>query len=158
MRGDSNSIRVALQAESPADQEHRRAALTDAWFQDLRAFDHPVLMVLDTYEQATDAVTGWIDGPFLSRVAQARPLRVLLAGQKVPDINNIEWGHCCASHELLGVPDAEYWWPIVEAMNRRIDDVDDPKSWLVGVCHSFRGRPKEIMQIIEGLPHREGQA
>jgi len=157
MQGDSNSIRVALQAGSPADQEHRRAALTDAWFQDLCAFDHPVLIVLDTYEQATDAVTAWIDGPFLSRVAQACPLRVLLAGQRVPDGNNIEWGHCCTAHHLYGVPDAVHWLPIVEALHRHIP-FDDPLTWLAGMCHGLKGRPKEIMQVIEELPRREGPA
>ncbi|MBE9472160.1 MAG: ATP-binding protein [Chloroflexi bacterium] len=155
--GINNRISVALHAEEPTDREHRRAALTEAWFQDLQAFDHPVLMALDTYEQATAAVTAWIDGPFLSRVAQVSQLRVLLAGQEVPEAHNIEWGHCCTAHHLCGVPEAEHWWPIVEAMNRRVN-VPDPRSWLAGVCHALGGRPKEIMQVIQDLPRRGREA
>lgn len=157
LRGINNSINVALHAENPTDQRQRRVALTDAWFQDLQAFDHPVLVALDTYEQAPADVADWIDGPFLARVAQIGSLRVLLAGQKVPALPNIEWGHCCVDHELLGVPEAEHWWPIVEAMNRQVN-VPDPKSWLAGVCHALQGRPNDIMQVIENLPRREGRS
>jgi energy-coupling factor transporter ATP-binding protein EcfA2 len=152
--GIGNHISVALHAESLADRQHRRAALTEAWFQDLQAFEHPLLVALDTYEQATTEVAEWIGGPFLARVAQVSQLRVLLAGQKVPDANNIEWGHCCAAHQLYGVPEAKDWWPVVEAMNRHIP-VSSPLDWLAGVCHALGGRPKEIMQVIQGLPRRE---
>ncbi len=152
LRGIGNSINVALRAENPTDQKQRRAALTDAWFQDLSAFEHPVLVALDTYEQAPADVAGWIGGPFLARVEHTPSLRVLLAGQTVPALPNIEWGHCCVDHELLGVPEAEHWWPIVDAMQRYIPSTD----WLAGVCHGLQGRPNEIMQIIKDLPHREG--
>jgi len=149
--GIGNRIDVALHAETPADRQGRRAALTQAWFDDLRALDSPLLVALDTYEAATTEVQEWISGPFLARAAQAHRLRILLAGREVPDLTNIEWGHCCTNHELLGVPESKHWWPVVEAMKRQID-VPDPKSWLAGVCHAFQGRPKEIMQIIQDLP------
>jgi hypothetical protein len=154
LSGINNRISIALRVENPIDQEHRRVALTEAWFDDVKTFTDPLLMAFDTYEQATDEVALWIDGPFLARVAQAAPLRILLAGQKVPDAHNIEWGHCCAAHQLYGVPEAKYWLPVVEAMQRHIP-FDDPLTWLAGVCHALKGHPKDIMAVIEGLPRRE---
>ncbi len=154
LRGINNSINVALRAENPADQKQRRAALTDAWFQDLSAFDHPVLVALDTYEQAPADVADWIGGPFLARVEHTPSLRVLLAGQTVPALPNIEWGHCCVDHELLGVPEAKYWLPVVEAMQRYIPSTD----WLAGVCYALDGNPAKIIQAIESLPRRRGES
>lgn len=152
--GINNSISVALRAENPADQEHRRAALTEAWFEDLRELTSPVLMALDTYEQAPEETARWIGGPFLARAVQTESLRVLVAGQKVPDANTIEWGHCCTTYQLFGVPEARHWLPIVLAMNKEIP-IRDPETWLAGVCYALHGNPNDIMQIISGLPRRE---
>ena len=155
--GINQHINVVLNVQSPGDRHSRRVALTEAWFQDLRGFEDPLLMAFDTYEDATTEVQDWISGPFLARVEGVPQLRVLVAGQQVPDWHNIEWGHCCADHELLGVPEAEHWWPVVEAMKRTID-VPDPQSWLAGVCHALAGDPRAIMQVIEALPLREDAA
>ena len=149
-----NHISVALHAESPADRQLRQAALTDAFFHDLRALSQPLLIVMDTYEDAHTEVQQWLDGPFLSRVAQTLQVRVLVAGQQVPDAHNIEWGFCCQAQDLYGVHEAAHWLPVVAAMNRIIP-APDPHSWLAGICHALKGRPNAIMQIIENLPQQE---
>ena len=146
-----NHISVAMQGESQDVREHRRVALTDAWFDDLRSFDQPILFALDTYEQATIEVQEWISGPFLARASRSEQVRVLVAGQTVPDKKNIEWGRCCETHHLNGVPDAEHWLPVVQGMKRRIP-ANDPLSWLACLCQVFNGRPAEIMKYIQGLP------
>jgi len=151
LAGINNRIIVALHAESLVDREHRRAVLTNTWFDDLATFDYPILVLFDTYEQATTEVQAWISGPFLARASQVDQVRVLVAGQIVPERNNIEWGHCCTIHDLYGVIEAKYWMPIVREMRRRIA-VDDPESWLAGVCHALKGNPESIMKVIEGLP------
>lgn len=146
-----NQIEVALNTGNPTDRAHRRAALTNAWFSDLRSYPALLLMVLDTYEDANAELQEWIEGPFLARVAQSSNLRVLLAGQKVPDNNNIEWGHCCQKRDLFGVHEASHWMPIIRDMKRHID-APDPLSWMAGICHILKGRPSAIMQVIEDLP------
>jgi hypothetical protein len=153
--GINNHISVALQSESQDVREHRRVALTDAWFDDLKNFDQPILFAMDTYEKATTEVKDWISGPFLARASQFDVVRVMVAGQIVPDERNIEWGRCCETRHLYGVPEAEHWLPVVQEMGRFIDPqkVGDPKAWLAGVCHALKGSPGEIMKIIEGLPY-----
>jgi hypothetical protein len=152
--GINNHISVALQSESSDIREYRRVALTDAWFDDLRNFDKPILFALDTYEKATTEVQDWISGPFLARASQSDIVRVLVAGQTVPDEKNIEWGRCCETRHLYGVPEAEHWLPVVQEMGRYIDPqkVGHPMAWLAGVCHALKGRPGDIMKIIEALP------
>ncbi len=155
LAGIRNHIHVALQVENATDREERRAILTEAWFADLGGYARPLLIAFDSYEHAIPSVQAWIDGPFLARAAQTDCLRVLVAGQQVPDPNTIAWGGCCVHHHLYGVPEAKHWLPVVEALGRYVP-APDPLSWLAGICHALRGTPKDIMQVIEGLPQKEG--
>jgi energy-coupling factor transporter ATP-binding protein EcfA2 len=151
LAGINNRISIVMQVQDSGDREHRRVALTEAWFNDVAEFDHPVVMILDTYEQATTEVQEWLSGPFLSRVVQVEPVRVVVAGQSVPEKNNIEWGHCCVEHDLYGVKEAKHWLPIVKAMKRKLD-VKEPLDWLGGMCVALKGNPAEIIKVIEALP------
>jgi energy-coupling factor transporter ATP-binding protein EcfA2 len=152
--GIGNHIQAALRVERPTDRQERRAILTEAWFADLRSFSDPILIAFDTYENAIPDVKDWIAGPFLARAASTPTLRVLVSGQKVPDQHNIAWGNCCVHHELYGVREARHWLPVIDALGRCIP-FDPPETWLAGVCHALKGAPKDIMQVIEGLPKKE---
>lgn len=154
MRGINNQIRVVLHADNPADREYRQVSLTEAWFEDINSLDQLLLMVMDTYEQATDDVKDWISGPFLIRTVNSGKIRVALAGQEVPDPKTIEWGRCCEMHELFGVREAKHWVPVVENLDRVIP-VEHPLDWLAGICHALDGQPDKIMKIIKKLPFRQ---
>ena len=151
--GMGNSITVALTAEKADDREQRRMQLTHAWFQDIRAFADPVLMVLDTFEKSCEEVKSWFCGTFLDRAIQTKEkMKILVAGQKTPDTNNITWGDCCNTYKLHGVPEAVHWLPVLKAQNKKID-APDPLSWMAGICHALKGNPSEIAKIIESLPN-----
>lgn len=151
--GSNNQINVALGSEHAEIREHRRAELTKAWFADLRNLPHITLLSLDTYEKATTEVKTWVESRFLPRVPRVPKLRVLVAGQEVPDAQNIEWSSYCEACDLFGISDAQQWLSVVNALDRRID-APDPLSWLAGICYALKGRPKDIVQIIENLPHK----
>jgi hypothetical protein len=155
LEGMNNRISVVLNSESESKREERRSALTNALFEDLSARRGLVLMLFDTFEHAPIEVQGWLSGPFLARAVQTPCIRVVIAGQSVPDSTNIEWGPRADLHDFFGVIEAKHWMPVVSAMRRRID-VDNPVSWLAGVCHAVKGRPDAIMKIIEGLPREVG--
>jgi hypothetical protein len=150
--GFNNSITMVLRADNQLDRAERSIDLTNAWFDDIGALAHPVVMLFDTYEDAPTEVKGWISGPFLARAATTGAIRVVIAGRDVPERNNIAWGHCCQVHDLFGVVESKHWMPVVRELHRRIP-VPDPESWLAGVCHALGGNPKQIMQVIEGLPN-----
>jgi hypothetical protein len=154
LRGINNRISVALHAESPVDRKQRRVDLTEAWFSDTRDLDQPLLMMLDTYEEATEDVADWISGPFLARSVDCENLRVVIAGQEVPDEHNIEWGNCCNRYELYGVREAKYWLPVIEALGLEIP-AENPLDYMAGICHAFDGRPDEIMKCIGGFPTKQ---
>jgi energy-coupling factor transporter ATP-binding protein EcfA2 len=146
-----NSINVALSGEDPEVREYRRVALTEVWFDDLRASCQRLLFIMDTYEQATTEVKEWISGPFLARMVSADHIRVLIAGQEVPDESNIEWGEYCVTCRLNGVHEAKHWLPVVEAMDRHIP-AGNAEDWLNGVCRALKGQPSAIMNFIKSLP------
>lgn len=156
--GFNNRINLVLHTgDNKDDRDQRRIALTDACFEDLANLGKRMLMVFDTFEQANSEVAAWLEGPFLTRVEQTATLRVMIAGQKVPNRNNIEWGHCCDHHDLPGVPEAPHWLPVLQNMGRHVPN-RNPEDWLAGVCAAFNGRPDSIMKVIEALPRQGGAA
>lgn len=150
-KGNQNTIDIALRAEGEKDREDRQIMLTDSWFRDVRQLDTRLLVIIDTFEKSSSEISNWLCGPFLARIPETPQMRVLLAGQKTPDPNNIEWGDCCKHLPLLGIIDAHEWLPVVEAMGRNIE-MDNPIDWLAGVCHALKGRPEAILKVIESLP------
>lgn len=146
--GRGNRISLALQADNPNEREERRVRLTEAWFEDVRDLPDQLLLVIDTYEKATTELKEWIDGPFLARVVGTPAVRVAVAGQEVPDFNNIEWGHCCNHLDLYGVAQAEHWLPVVRTLGRRVP-VEPPETYLAGICAVLKGHPGEIMKFIQ---------
>ncbi len=139
-------IRIAL----CADQESCWATLTDAWVKDLKLFDRLMIIALDTCEEAVTEVQNWIGGSFLSKVARIDKIRVLLAGQNLPNPKNSEWEPWCESYDIDGVQEVRYWLPIVEAENRKTPH--EPHAWLHGVCTALKGHPESIIKVIQGLP------
>lgn len=132
---------------SIAERRQRLADLTEAWFSDLNGFRSPLLLVMDTFEQTTTEMQKWLDQHFLPGVAQVQQMRVLMAGRTVPE-PSVEWHHCCTSHQLPGVHEAEAWLPVAEAMGRQIPGLE----WMAGVCAALDGNPAQILQFIETLP------
>ena len=136
-----------LSSENIEDQRQRLAGLTDAWFADLHGLQAPFLLVLDTFEQASTEVQHWVAHQLLPGVTNTPQMRVLIAGQTIPE-QSIEWDHCCDSELLPGVLDAEAWLPVAEAMQRQIPS----KEWLAGVCYALKGNPSKILKAIETRP------
>jgi hypothetical protein len=157
--GINNRINAVLKAENPSEVAERNALLTEAWYTDLQELEHLFLLAMDTYEAATEEVKQWISGPLLARTARPGKLRVLVAGQSVPD-PGIEWRRHCETRQLYGVREAKFWLPILKARGREVPTVPDRDlpNWLAGVCHALDGRPAEILKIIEALPRRRPSA
>lgn len=155
LMGINNNINIALTAETPVDRAERRVALTDAWFEDIHSINNVVLISIDTFEQATPETSEWISGPFLSRTAYTENLRVLIAGQKVPDHREHaeEWGDCCSTFQLTGIKEARFWIPVIESLGYVVPS-KNPLDYMAGVCDVLCGRPSDIMKWIEGFPRR----
>jgi hypothetical protein len=153
--GIKNHISLALNAKELDERYQRRDLLTDAWFDDVRGLDQLMLIAFDTYERASTEVTDWIEGAFLTGVANVPQIRVLIAGQNVPD-PLFGWKHCVRTLPLTGIPEASDWLPVMQVMNRYFPK-GDTIDCLRGVCLALEGNPSRIMKILETLPRRGDQ-
>lgn len=142
-----------LQVEDLSARRQRGNSLTDAWFADAHTFQTPLLLILDTYEDATVEFNQWFSQQFLPWIADSQTVRVLVAGQKVPELSS-DWRHCCSYHRLTGVHEAAAWLPVAQAMGRQVHSLD----YLAGACAAFRGNPGKILEFIQLLPQTGGAA
>jgi energy-coupling factor transporter ATP-binding protein EcfA2 len=154
--GVGNMINVELKAlfenTTPEQRAERYTALTYAWAKDINNLNKPCLLLLDVYEQAQTEIKGWIDGDFLSCAADSRQIRVVIAGQSIPE--SFEWSHCCEIKELDGVHEAEEWLLAIKAMGRVVPS-PSPIELLRGFCIALNGNPAAIMKFIEKFPRAQ---
>lgn len=154
--GVGNMINVELKALFENTTQEQRAerytALTNAWSVDINNLNTPCVLLLDVYDKASSEIKRWIDGDFLSCVADSRQMRVVIAGQSVPQ--SFEWKYSSELKELYGVPDAEEWLPVIKAMGRKIP-LEPQLTYLAGICHALKGNPAEIVKTIESFPRQQ---
>jgi energy-coupling factor transporter ATP-binding protein EcfA2 len=154
--GVGNVINVELKAlfenTTPEQRAERYTTLTHAWTEDINKLDKPCILLLDVYDQAKTEIKGWIDGDFLSCAADSKQMRVVIAGQSVPE--SFSWNHCCELKKLYGVHEAEEWLPVIRAMGR-IVPAQNPLDFLAGICHALNGNPAAIVKAIENFPRAQ---
>jgi hypothetical protein len=150
MIGWGNRISVILSPEDQATRESRLAALSEDLRTDLLHLEQPVLIVLDSYEQATIGTREWLETHLLDWLDKVGQLRLLIAGQSVPE-PGLKWRRLAQYRELRGIREPDHWLPVVQRFSPRYAQPEH-LGWLAALCLSFEGRPSEIMKIIQALP------
>jgi len=84
IEGTENEIQVIVNAEGKDERDFRLDQLQRAFFQDLQAIKKSIVMILDTFNAAPATLADWIEGGFLAEVANAKNIRVVIAGQYLP--------------------------------------------------------------------------
>lgn len=139
-----NTIEVALNAPDEQTREARRAALTTAFFADLRAMGK-VLLVFDTFEKCDEGIKVWLGGTFLNHAHRSPNLVVVIAGQKVPEAT-IDWEH---QHIPLKGIAAEHWHRHAQANGIAVS-----LDWINGCCHALQGHPLKMAELLNSLQER----
>lgn len=130
----------------------RYQLLTDAWFADALQFDTPLLLVVDTYENASTLFDRWFSGDFLAGAAHSRQMRVAVSGQSVPEPREA-WSFCASRRELKGIHEAQAWLVWAEAAGYQLPSLE----WMAGVITALKGNPSQIIQVITtATPHSVG--
>jgi hypothetical protein len=75
----------------------------------LRRAPRPTLLILDTFELVGEAEQ-WVKGTLLLQAARTTWLRVVIAGQRIPDQHGEPWTSVCAPSIELARPDAQQWF------------------------------------------------
>lgn len=152
IEGNSNQISVLLGSGSEQERKERLVWLTDAWLRDLSQLNQPLLLTVDTYEKAGADLQSWLESVIARLPRACKLLRIVIAGQEVPDTDTgEEWVDFCCKHELKGVPEPEHWLPVVEELRKRIP-AEHPIDCLRGICLAMQGNPAGILALIKSFP------
>lgn len=150
LRGQENQLQVILNV-ADENRDYRLAALQEAFFHDLSQFNQPILLILDTFNEAPESLAQWIGGGFLAEVADLLNVYVVLAGQHVPQPTG-EWLRCTQHCPLDRIVDQEAWYKY--AKDKGLSFNRDQVGMAVQI---FAGLPAEIVKTLEALD-RQGSA
>ena len=143
IEGTENQIQVVLNAENEDARNFRLSQLQKAFFRDLQALKQPIVMILDTFNLAPASLADWIEGGFLAEVADAKNVRVVVAGQSVPK-PTIEWEDLAETHCLDEIMDIEAWYSFTQAKKLPFE-----REAVKAFVRCFKGNPDAIAKVLE---------
>ncbi len=130
-----------------------QAAQTDRWtlLQALRRLSRPLLLVLDTYEKVTEArdLADWLETQLMPEVEDCPELRVLIAGQKGPDLSRARWRDQADALELDRIHSAETWTAWIRQQNPVVEE-----KHVQGIVLALEGVPGTISGLLVTLARR----
>jgi len=138
--------RLSLTHESDVE---RRNILTRTFFDDLTRLDQIVVLILDTYEAASDEVKHWLSSFVLSRVRGRRNLILVIAGQRVPelDVEIEEWSLRHDMEPLDRESVAEY------VRQKQVTPSDGELDWIMAMTG---GLPLAVATAVDAFLRRRG--
>jgi hypothetical protein len=105
-------------ASSAEERAARQRALTEAFFVEAAGLSlADRVLLLDTYEKASDELDAWLQPEFLDRWCRSTGAVMVVAGQKTPDLPS---GRACG-FTLTGLPVSEYH-PLAQSVGLRLSD------------------------------------
>ena len=115
---------------------------------DLRALRHPILVILDSYEDVARnrAVSDWLNLQLFTEVETALGLAVIVAGQEVPDYKSAGWRNLARHLALKPITEIEHWEPWVD---RHYPDFRQKRADLGTVLMYARGIPLVVSNVCE---------
>jgi hypothetical protein len=129
----------------------RRASANERPFRviaDLQALKRPLLLLLDTYEQASDDSRRWLETQLLPRLDRAPGLVVLIAGHKTPDPGGTVWAPLAEHCELSPIDSVQDW---VDYSRRQWPDVTLPRHEIALLAGTAFGNPSLVGTLLTNL-------
>ncbi len=142
------TIQVALHADDEDSRNARRTALTQAFFDDLRALPRPPILLFDTFDATPPEVSEWFSQTFLPHAYRSPKLVVVIAGREVP-VETIAWS--CHLYHLPPIDDHQSWQTYCEQTGLTLH-VEGVKV----LCVLFKGHPDDIDKALSAVAGRGG--
>ncbi|HEX6716208.1 MAG TPA: SEFIR domain-containing protein [Pyrinomonadaceae bacterium] len=114
---------------------------------DLQNFYWPVLLVFDTYEQASSDAQRWLENQLLPRLDRTPGVLIVIGGQRIPDPARYLWRPLAKVFELSSIGVVDHWINYIEAkwqcpVNReRVDTL----------TRATNGNPGQLSALLESL-------
>ncbi len=113
--------------------------------QSLQGLGEPALILLDTYEKVAETkdLVEWIERQLLAEVDDYPLLRVIIGGQKVPDLAQARWRDRAETVELTAIRDKQIWKDWVKRMNPNVDG-----GYIEALVDGYNGVPANISSTL----------
>ncbi|MFA6313694.1 MAG: SEFIR domain-containing protein [Sterolibacterium sp.] len=125
---------------------HRPLAL----LRDLQNLPAPLVLSFDTFEQGSADFADWLQGRILQRIDRFPALRIIVAGQRVPEADKAVWVPHAATFDLAPIVEEKYWhdfgrdnYPHVPA--------DELSRFIPGLVRATGGNPATIGTMLKNL-------
>jgi len=142
----SSQLNVYLSASNETDYERQRAALTDAFLNDLDQLGNTTL-IFDTLNACDGTIRSWFAGIFLSRASRRKQLTVVLAGQEVPQPEGALKTKCIM--QVLESIQPKDWLSYAQQLK-----LDCTLDWIDGFCRALQGNSLTIANMLESEAKR----
>lgn len=136
-------IQVALSAPDEETRRSRRAALTDAFFDDLAALGRRVVFIFDTLNEAAPDAREWLLGVFLGHLRHCQNAAAVVAGQP-PLEERSTWAARCKFVRLEGITAAEDWRAGLLAL-----DLSLAFETIQAYCVLYDGHPLHVRAALD---------
>jgi hypothetical protein len=124
--------------------------IRDAFLRDLQEASAPVLLLLDTFEQATEESSAWVKNRLLPLCRNDSGLRIVIAGQTVPAVDgDARLAPWVKSRELLPIHDHRPWCDF----SRRVIGLTSavPDDHIATLVTAARGSPRALSSFLANL-------
>jgi len=137
-----------FEREFKQNSETMRVAFLD----DLDHSEKPALIILDTYEQANEEAQKWIVQHLIPHVAKRDSVRLVIAGQRAPEIEaTCSWANLAVSWELPPINDPRHWCRYSKDV-LGITAYSDEQ--IKAVVDAAEGSPRVLYSLLDNLKPR----
>lgn len=144
--GAKITIDAQLNLRSEQERNFWYSQISTAFFEDLaKTPERCYIILMDTFEQASDMVKAWADTHLLPSIRSQRRLIVVIGGQQVPALD-VEWTDHCKRLVLSGL-EMPYW----EAYARSLRVQLPHPEWLNAWYFLFAGKPAAMVGAFAAL-------
>jgi len=147
--GAKITIDAQLNLRSEQERDFWYSQISTAFFDDLtKAPERCYVLLMDTFEQASDMVQAWVDTHLLSSIRSQRKLMVVISGQQVP-VLDVEWTDHCKRFVLSGL-ELPYWETYAQGLRVQLPHPEWLKAWYF----LFKGKPAAMVGAFAALSDR----
>lgn len=113
---------------------------------DLKKLCTPLLLVFDTYEQASEEAKSWLESQFLQRLKHAPAVVVIVAGQNIPEHEKFSWNELSMEYDLPPIKKVQDWlefskvkWGCIQITEQQVETL----------TKATEGNPAKLFALLE---------
>jgi SEFIR domain-containing protein len=115
---------------------------------DLQHLRKPLVLALDTYQDASNVVRKWVEGQLLPRLDRTPAVIVVLCGHEVPEPGSHLWGQIADLFDLPAISVVDDW---VDYAYREVPDAPLKREHVEALTFACNGNPGQISALIRRL-------